>query len=85
MLSAAVHELHETVSVLFYVALKILFFLCQVEARKKKECKGKQEEELEEKNQKTNRRIGLILGRKSRCLFERNVTAKHTVAKTSRH
>lgn len=30
---AAVYELHETASVLFYIALKFLFFLPQVEAK----------------------------------------------------
>lgn len=34
LLSAAVYELHEIASVLFYIALKILAFLSQVEAKK---------------------------------------------------
>lgn len=46
----------------FILPLKILFFLPQIEAEK--ECKWEQEEGLEEKNHKINRKIGLISRKK---------------------
>lgn len=46
----------------FILPLKIMFFLPQIEAEK--ECKWEQEEGLEEKSHKINRKIGLISRKK---------------------